>query len=142
MTSYSNDQKREIIYSHYLEPKFKSDKNLPLKAFAYSRSGCADNLELSVEIKDNKVVDANFIGEGCSIFVASTDIMLETIVGKSLDEVKEIILNFQKMINKEDHDKKNLEKLVVFENVKTHMNRVECASLIIRTIEEVIHNEK
>jgi nitrogen fixation NifU-like protein len=38
--------------------------------------------------ENNKVTDARFDGHGCAISQASADLLLESIIGKSMDEVK------------------------------------------------------
>ena len=38
--------------------------------------------------ENNKVADARFDGHGCAISQASADLLLESIIGKSIDEVK------------------------------------------------------
>jgi nitrogen fixation NifU-like protein len=41
-------------------------------------------------VKDGKVADARFSGHGCSISQASASMLTEEIIGKTLDEVKQI----------------------------------------------------
>lgn len=51
---------------------------------------CGDALKIYLKIKDNIVVDAKFQTFGCGSAVASSSILTEMIIGKSLDEVKKI----------------------------------------------------
>lgn len=46
-------------------------------------------IDLKVD-QDNKVSDARFDGHGCAISQASADLLLESIIGKSIDEVKSL----------------------------------------------------
>ena len=43
-------------------------------------------MTLFIDIKDEKIEDAAFIGDGCSISMASSSIMTELIKGKTLKE--------------------------------------------------------
>ena len=51
---------------------------------------CGDSLKLYLKIKDGIVTDAKFQTFGCGSAVASSSILTEMVIGKSLDEVKKI----------------------------------------------------
>jgi NifU-like protein len=51
---------------------------------------CGDQLKIYLKIKDNIVTDAKFQTFGCGSAVASSSILTEMIIGKSVDEVKKI----------------------------------------------------
>lgn len=51
---------------------------------------CGDQLKIYLKIKDNIVTDAKFQTFGCGSAVASSSILTEMIIGKSIDEVKKI----------------------------------------------------
>lgn len=51
---------------------------------------CGDQLKIYLKIKDNIVVDAKFQTFGCGSAVASSSILTEMIIGKTIDEIKKI----------------------------------------------------
>jgi len=56
---------------------------------------CGDHIEITIRVNgENKVTEAAFEGKGCAISQASADLLVESIHGKTLDEVKSL--------NKED----------------------------------------
>src|SRR5574344_434199 len=51
---------------------------------------CGDQLKIYLKIKDNIVTDAKFQTFGCGSAVASSSVLTEMIIGKTIDEVKKI----------------------------------------------------
>jgi len=51
---------------------------------------CGDQLKIYLKIKDNVVTDAKFQTFGCGSAVASSSILTEMIIGKTIDEVRKI----------------------------------------------------
>ena len=103
--------RREMIVENYEHPFHKGLKKEEgyVKANTNNES-CIDNIDIELKLEDGKVVDANFDGEACAISTSATSLFLQKIVGKSIEEVKNILENYQKMINEEDYDKELLEE--------------------------------
>ena len=52
---------------------------------------CGDHLRIDLRVdKDSRITEAAFSGEGCAISQASADLLTESIIGKSLDEVRKL----------------------------------------------------
>ncbi|MBI5053575.1 MAG: iron-sulfur cluster assembly scaffold protein, partial [Chloroflexi bacterium] len=52
---------------------------------------CGDRMRIDVRVReDNKVKEVAFSGQGCDISQASASMLTEHIIGKSLDEVKQL----------------------------------------------------
>jgi nitrogen fixation NifU-like protein len=84
------DLYREYILDHYKSPRFRG--HLEKYTFAYEDDNptCGDHVHMEILVDENgKVVDARFDGVGCALSQASADILLEHIVGKPLEEVKQ-----------------------------------------------------
>lgn len=142
--------KRSIILEHYQHPMHRGLTNQEgyLKSNTNSDS-CIDEIDLMVKIENDKIIDIRFDGEACAICTSSTSIMIDTLIGKSIEEVKNIYDNYTKMIEEKDFDSEILEQAIVYEDIYKQPNRKKCALLpwwglekIISSIEENVDNEK
>ncbi len=84
-----DDFYRELIVEHYKNPAYKG--TLDPNDFTYEDENplCGDHIRVDLRVDDNNVItEAVFSGHGCAISQASADLLMETIIGKPFDEVK------------------------------------------------------
>jgi len=80
----------EKVMDHYRNPR-NVGKIDDADAIGLAGSlSCGDQLKIYLKIKDNVVTDAKFQTFGCGSAVASSSMLTEMIIGKTLDEVKKI----------------------------------------------------
>lgn len=80
----------EKVMDHYRNPRnVGSIENADAIGIAGSLT-CGDQLKIYLKIKDNIVTDAKFQTFGCGSAVASSSILTEMIIGKTIDEVRKI----------------------------------------------------
>ena len=122
--------RREIILDNYQNPMHRGlvDDDSYLKA-NYNSDSCIDNLDLMMKIDDGIIKDIVFDGEACAISTSATSIFIRSLIGKSVDDARKIILNYQKMLNEEEYDKDLLGELVVYDEISRQPNRLNCALL-------------
>ena len=80
----------EKVMDHYRNPRNVGKID---DADAVGTAGsltCGDQLKIYLKIKDGIVTDAKFQTFGCGSAVASSSILTEMIIGKSIDEVRKI----------------------------------------------------
>ena len=83
------DLYREIIIDRYKNPLFRGNLDPHDISFEDDNPLCGDFLRIELRISDDDIVEeAVFDGHGCAISMASADLLLEDIQGRSLDEVK------------------------------------------------------
>jgi nitrogen fixation protein NifU and related proteins len=80
---------REAILDHYRHPRHKGHLPEPDVHYHDSNPFCGDEITIELQITDGVVVDAAFDGHGCAISQASASMMMEEIIGMSVDELKE-----------------------------------------------------
>ena len=101
---------------------------------------CGDEITISLRVRDGVIDDIAFLGDGCMISMASTSIMIDLVKGKPVEEAKELVDIFIRMI-KRDVTEEEIQKLgdgLVFQNIQNMPARVKCATLAWHTLEEII----
>lgn len=71
--------------------------------------------------------------------------MCDEIVGKTLKEAQEMANIYIKMIKREDQSEEDLDKIgdaAAFQNISNMPQRVKCALLSWRTLDEVVKHEE
>ncbi len=86
-----DDFYRELIVERYKNPMYKGELDPHDFSFEDENPLCGDHIQIDVRVdKDNNITEAAFSGHGCAISQASADLLLESIIGMSLDEVKHL----------------------------------------------------
>ena len=137
--SMDSNLKRSIILEHYQHPVNKGliDDDSYIKVNMNNES-CIDEIDLMVKIQDGLIVDVRFDGEACAICTSATSIMIDTLIGKNIEQVKEILNNYYNMINEKEYNADILEQTIVYEDIYKQPNRKKCALLPWWGMEKVI----
>jgi nitrogen fixation NifU-like protein len=86
-----DDLYRELIIDRYKNPHFRGSLEPHDISFEDDNPLCGDHIRIDLRINgDHRVSEVAFDGHGCAISQATADLLAESIVGKSLDEVKKI----------------------------------------------------
>ncbi|ALV23228.1 hypothetical protein ASO20_00905 [Mycoplasma sp. (ex Biomphalaria glabrata)] len=129
---------RQIIMDHYNNPQFKSiDSSWKIKR--YNSPTCIDDITIGLVLENNTIKKIGFIGIACAICTSSTDIMIQEIKGKTVLEANKIIENYLNMIKGKEFNEDELNELIAFKNVNRQPSRVNCATLGINLIKEMIN---
>ena len=86
-----DDLYREVILDHYKNPH--NHGTLDPHDFSYQDENplCGDTIRIDVRLDENqRVKEVAFSGKGCAISQASASMLTESIIGKTLEEVKQI----------------------------------------------------
>lgn len=86
-----DDMYREIILEHYKNPSYKGELVPSDLSFEDENPLCGDQLRIDLRVdKDGIVTDARFSGHGCAISQASADLVVESIIGKNVEDLKKM----------------------------------------------------
>ena len=128
--SLTNEMMRAIIMDHSSNP---TNKHVPSKE-GYEKEhmhsdNCIDDLDIYLKVADGKVVDACFEGIACTISLSSTDIMCDLMKGKTIEEARYMIEQYNHMMHEEPFDDEVLDEAIVFVNTSKQAARIRCATI-------------
>jgi nitrogen fixation NifU-like protein len=84
-----DDLYREVIIEHYKNPGYRGSLDPHDISFEDENPLCGDQIKIDLRVDENgKVTEAAFDGHGCAISQASADLLLESVIGKSTEEIK------------------------------------------------------
>lgn len=130
---------RQIIMDHYEYPHNHHLTQEPgyHKVHMASES-CIDDITVMAKIEDGVIQDICFDGVACTISTASTSIMTELLIGKTLEEAKAIVNQYYAMIELKPYDTETLQEAVAFHQVGKQANRIKCATIGFKAIEQAM----
>ena len=131
--------KKEIIMENYLNPLNRgviTDEKY-IKVNLNSET-CIDNIDLYVLFEDDKIKDVHFEGEACAISTSATSIMIKLLIGKTVDEVKNLITNYYNMMDEKEYNPEVLEEANCYDEIYKQQNRKNCATIPWRALEKAL----
>jgi nitrogen fixation NifU-like protein len=123
---------QEVILDHYKNPQNKKLATENDAQVHHVNPSCGDEVTLGVKLDGDKVLSINWEGVGCSISQASTSIMSDLLIGRTLTEANVISENFLHLMQSkgaEEGDPEVLEDAVALAGVSQYPARIKCALL-------------
>ena len=128
---------RQVILDHYRNPRRRGSLSGPHVHAEGMNPSCGDEFSLDLQIDDGVITNAAIQGQGCSISQASGSMMTDVVVGKTVDEAREITATFKLMMGIEEGDDPLdperpgavLGELEALQGVKKFPVRIKCADL-------------
>lgn len=135
----------ELILEHN---KSKHNKRELVEPHAVERGhnpNCGDDLTLQLKVEDGIITEAAYLGQGCAISQASMSIMIDMVVGMSVNEAQKKAAIFFRMIRGEtltESEIETLEDAVAFESLNKMPARAKCGTLGWHCLDEGINSLK
>lgn len=142
------DLYREIILDHYRSPRNRGELETPP---AHRTEGynplCGDEVVIYVEVTDGVVTNIAMGGQGCSISQSSGSMMSAAVLGKSVEEIRELTKTFKGMLSiaedgeespEEAVDTSGLGELEALRGVVKFPVRIKCATLSWNTLAQAL----
>lgn len=105
---------------------------------------CGDEIDVWVKFgADGGVEDIKFEGQGCAISQASASMMTVKMKGADAEKLKGLIQDFRSVVTGEGSvkDEDTLGELVLLEGVQKFPQRVKCATLAWRAVEQAMQQK-
>jgi nitrogen fixation NifU-like protein len=131
---------QEVILDHSRRPRNFGDLADAAVRVHGDNPACGDELHLGVKFDaEGGLQDIKFTGHGCAISQASASLMTMKLRGKSRAEVMEMLHAFQSLVTDETSEApKALGDLVAMRGVRKFPQRVKCAMLAWRAVEQAL----
>ncbi len=141
---------RQVILDHYRNPRRRGTLSGPHVHAEGLNPSCGDEFSLDIQIEGGVITDAAIQGQGCSISQASGSMMTDVIVGKTVDEAREVTATFKLMMGIEEGDDPLdperpgavLGELEALQGVKKFPVRIKCADLPWTTLAEALDSSE
>jgi len=119
-----DDLYREIIIDHYKNPQHKGKLDKSDFSFEDENPLCGDHLQIELRVdKNQNVVEAKFDGHGCAISISAADLLLDNIIGKSIEDLKKL-------------EKKDILDLL---GIELSAVRLKCALLSLKVLKAAVY---
>jgi len=142
------DLYREIILDHYRSPRNRGELASPpaIRVEGFNPL-CGDELVVYLEVRDGVLVDIKLTGHGCSISQASSSLMSAAVKGKTVDEVRALIMKFKQLMTlqeatlqengePEELNLRSLGEIAALAGVVKFPVRIKCATLAWNTLSQ------
>ena len=147
-----NELYQEIILDHYREKHHAGLRDPFAAEVHHVNPSCGDELTLRVRLDGDTIGDVSYDAVGCSISQASTSVMSDLVIGRSVADSMALFGEFRHMMHGQgrvEPDEDRLEDGIAFAGVAQFPARVKCALLgwsalrdaLVRAGAEVSDNE-
>lgn len=138
---FGDDLYRESVLDHSRHPRRNA---LPAEATATSEGVnplCGDSVRVGIVVDDSTLAEYGFDGSGCAISQASASLLGDEIVGLKVEEVRDVIREFESLMRGEPGAKASIVgELAALEGVAKFPMRVKCATLAAKTLLQALES--
>jgi len=86
-----DDLYRELIIERNRSPHYRGELDPNDYSFQDENPLCGDNIRIDVRTDGEGIItEAAFSGHGCAISQASSDLLIESVIGNSVEDVKKL----------------------------------------------------
>src|SRR6266850_1124830 len=80
----------DVIRQRFRNPRYRGSLPAPEAAFEDVNPLCGDRIRIECRIADGRLTDARHRGDSCAICAASADLLVELVLGKSVEEAASV----------------------------------------------------
>ncbi len=124
-----DDLYQEMILDHYRNPRHAAKLTSESALVEDENPTCGDRILLNATVRDGRVAAIEYDAQGCAISVASSSMMSEALVGKTVPQARELVRDFVDTMRGEKELNEDLGDAVALEGVKRYPLRIKCATM-------------
>jgi len=135
------DLYQSVILDHSRKPRNHGEIPPPCLHAHGDNPSCGDEIDVWVKLDEqNHIADIKFTGQGCAISQASASMMTVKVKGKTSNEAAAMREDFRRVVmgDGKPQDEDALGELTLLEGVQKFPQRVKCAMLGWRALEQAL----
>ncbi|OXM15209.1 Fe-S cluster assembly sulfur transfer protein SufU [Paenibacillus herberti] len=136
-----DDLYRRVIMDHHKNPRNRGTMDEESVTINLNNPTCGDRISLQLQLDGNKVAEAKFSGEGCSISMSSASMMTEAIKGRTLEEAYAMAEKFSALMKGEPVEFEELEDIEALSGVNKFPARIKCATLAWNALRKGVESQ-
>lgn len=140
------DLYQQVILDHSRNPRNHGEIPPPCLHAHGDNPSCGDEIDVWLRLSDDgqNIDDLKFTGQGCAISQASASMMTQKIKGKSRAQAAAMREDFRRVVMGDGApaDEDALGELILLEGVQKFPQRVKCAMLAWRAVEQALDSAK
>ena len=139
-TPQLNSLYQQLILEHYRNPRNKAELEEKTVEIHMANPVCGDEIRLQLRIEDDAIVEAKFVGQGCSISQAAVSMMTTLLEGRSLNDADALARRFTELMHGDETAAKDrtLGDLRALQGVSKFPVRIKCALLGFDALQEAL----
>ncbi len=138
------DLYQQVILDHSRNPRNHGEIPPPCLHAHGDNPSCGDEIDVWLRLSEDgqNIDDLKFTGQGCAISQASASMMTQKIKGKSQAQAVAMREDFRRLVMGDGTptDEDSLGELVLLEGVQKFPQRVKCAMLAWRALEQALES--
>ena len=139
-TPQLNSLYQQLILEHYRNPRNKAELDQKTVEVHLANPVCGDEIRLQLRIEDDRIAEAKFVGQGCSISQAAVSMMTTLLKGRSLSDADGLAKRFTQLMHGDQDAAKDkaLGDLRALQGVSKFPVRIKCALLGFDALQEAL----
>ncbi|MFP4510006.1 MAG: Fe-S cluster assembly sulfur transfer protein SufU [Spirochaetaceae bacterium] len=135
-----DDLYKEIILDHYKDKKYRRRMDNADISREGANPSCGDDIELFVRLDGERIVEVTYDGAGCSICLASANMLCTALTGRTLSEARSLFDQVRSMLTDTEVPEfpEYATDLEAMQGVRAFPVRVKCAMLAWATLKQVV----
>ena len=139
-----NSLYQQLILEHYRKPRNRAELPEHTVEVQMYNPVCGDEIRLQLRVDGDRIAEAKFIGQGCSISQAAVSMMTVKLEGATLAEADALVSQFINLMHGDEAAARDrsLGDLRALQGVSKFPVRIKCALLGFDALQEALKQSR